>query len=229
MRLELISYIKVSKIIERIEKSLLILVDGEKVSNKLDGVNCAIQDQLVILEKILRENTKLMKILEILEKDDIQNYYVGAGAINQTVFNYYHGKRIDYGIKDYDIVYFDEDVSYEAEDVVIKRLEKAFDDLDVIVDIKNQARVHLWYYEKYGIKRHPYTSVEDAIASWGATITCVGVRLENGKLVVCAPYGLNDIFGMIIRPVKREFTREAYDERAERWMKKWSLLKKQEW
>jgi len=199
------------------------------MKDSLNGFNLSIDEQLIILEKILRMNVKLMKILEILEKDGIKNYYVGAGAINQTVFNYLHGNEIDYGIKDYDIVYYDEDVSYESEDIIIKRLEAKFKDLDVCVDIKNQARVYIWYYEKYGVKKTPYTSVEDAIASWGATITCVGVRLENGKLRVCAPYGLNDIFGMIIRPVKREFSKEKYDERALRWMKKWPKLKKQEW
>lgn len=170
-----------------------------------------------------------MNILKILENDCINNYYVGAGCINQTVFNYLHGYDIQYGIKDYDIVYYDEDTSYDSEDIVIKRLENKFKFLDVCVDIKNQARVHIWYYEKYGVKRIPYTSVEDAIASWGATITCVGVRLENGRLKVCAPYGLNDIFGMIIRPVKREFTKDAFDEKAERWMNKWPRLKKIEW
>lgn len=109
-----------------------------------NGVNCSIEEQLVILEDILRKNTKLMRILEILEKDALQNYYVGAGAINQTVFNYNHGFDIDYGIKDYDIVYYDEDVSYEKEDVVIKRLTNSFKDLGVSVDIKNQARVYIW-------------------------------------------------------------------------------------
>ena len=199
------------------------------MENLLNGVNCSIEEQLVILEKILKYNTKLMKILDILEKDGINNYYVGAGCINQTVFNYLHGFDIDYGIKDYDIVYFEENTSYESEDIVIKRLENKFRDLDVVVDIKNQARVYIWYYEKYGIKRLPYTSVEDAISSWGATVTCIGVRLENGKLVVYAPYGLSDIFGMIIRPVKRDFTKEAFDERALRWMSKWPNLKKIDW
>lgn len=199
------------------------------MENLLNGVNCSIEEQLVILEKILKYNTKLMKILDILEKDGIKNYYVGAGCINQTVFNYLHGFDIDYGIKDYDIVYFEKDTSYESEDIVIKRLENKFRDLDVVVDIKNQARVYIWYYEKYGIKRLPYTSVEDAISSWGATVTCIGVRLENGKLVVYAPYGLSDIFGMIIRPVKRDFTKEAFDERALRWMSKWPNLKKIDW
>lgn len=196
---------------------------------KLEGVNLSIDKQLEILEKILRKNTNLMKILEILEKDEIINYYVGAGAINQTVFNYYHDYDIDYGIKDYDIVYYDEDLSYEKEDIVIKRLQEKLKDIAAEVDIKNEARVHLWYYEKYGIKRKPYTSVADAIASWGATVTCIGVKLEKGRFIVYAPYGLNDLFGMVLRPVKRDFTKDAYDERTCRWMKKWPLLKKIEW
>ena len=200
-----------------------------KENEKLKGVNLPIEEQIQVLETILKTNSKLMSLLEILESDGIENCYVGAGAINQTVFNYYHDFESDYGIKDYDIVYYDLDLSYEAEDRVIKRLTAKIDKLDILVDIKNEARVPIWYYEKYGIKRIPYTSVEDAIASWGATITCIGVRLEKGKLIVYAPYGLNDILGMIIRPVKREFEKSAYDERALRWMKKWPKLKKQEW
>lgn len=199
------------------------------MENSLVGFNVSIQEQVDILEKILMKNSNLMKILEILENDGIKNYYVGAGCINQTVFNYLSGNKIDYGIKDYDIVYYDEDTDYDKEDIIIKRLENKFKDLKVSVDIKNQARVHIWYYEKYGIKRCPYLNVEDAIASWGATVTCVGVRLEGGKLRVFAPYGLNDIFGMIIRPVKREFRKEFYDERAKKWMEKWPRLKKIEW
>ncbi len=196
---------------------------------KLIGENKPVLEQIEVLEKILRKNKKLMRVLEILEQDGLQDCYVGAGAVNQTVFNYYHDYEINYGIKDFDIVYYDPDLSYEKEDLVIKRLTPLVSDVGVVCDIKNEARVHLWYYEKYGIERTPYTSIEDAIASWGATVTCIGVRLKKGKIEVFAPYGLQDLFGMVIRPVKREFTREAYDERASRWMKKWPHLKKIEW
>ena len=196
---------------------------------KLVGYRKCLTEQIVILEKILMKNKDLVSILKVLESIGINNCYVGAGAINQTIFNYYHGYQINYGIKDYDVVYFDEDLSYESEDFVIRKIKKGLGNLADLVDIKNEARVHLWYNEKYQIKREPYSSVEDAIASWGATITCVGVRMMNGKLEVYAPYGLEDIFGMIIRPVKRDFSKEMYDERAIRWQKKWTMLKKIEW
>ena len=200
----------------------------------LDGVNKSIDEQIEILDKILMKNEKLMKVLKILEdyakeNKNFKNYYVGAGSINQTVFNYYHGFDLNYGIRDFDIVYFDVDKTYEKEDSIIKDLTKRLECIDVCFDIKNQSRVHMWYNEKYGIDRKPYNSVEDAIASWGATITCVGVRLENGKLKVCCPYGLNDIFSMIVRPVKREFKKEFYEERAKRWKDKWEKLTILEW
>ncbi len=200
----------------------------------IQGVNKPIDEQLVVLEKILSRNEKLMEVLKILEKyaennSNFKNYYLGAGGVNQTVFNYYHGKDLNYGIKDFDIVYYDKDESWEAEDVIIKELSEKLKGIDVEFDIKNQSRVYIWYKEKYGVERVPYSSVEDSIASWGATITCIGVRLEKGKLKVYCPYGLNDIFSMTVRPVKKEFTKVQYETRAKRWKDKWPLLTIKEW
>jgi len=188
------------------------------------GTNKSINDQLKILEEILLKNQKLKNILEILSKSNLKNYYVAAGSINQTVFNYYHGYELDYGIKDFDIVYYDEDLTYEKEDEIIKYVTSLLKDISTDLDIKNEARVHLWYKDKYGKEIIPYTSVEDAISSWGTTVTCIGVRLENDKLVVCAPFGLNDLFNMTIRPVKRQYTEEQYLIKTESWLKKWNKL-----
>ena len=197
--------------------------------NKLIGTNKTLDEQIKILEQILSKNEKLMSLLQILDSDGIKDYYVTAGCINQTIFNYYHDKEITFGIKDYDIIYFDKDITYEKEDIIIKRLTKKIDKLNIITDIKNQARVHLWYYEKYGVKREAYKSVEDAISRFGTTITCIGVRLNNNKLEVCAPYGLNDLFNMIIRPVKIDSTKEMYEERCARWLNNWPNLNIIKW
>ena len=200
----------------------------------LDGLNKSIDIQLEVFEKIISKNEKLMKILDVLESyalenPNFKNWYVGAGGVNQTVFNYYHGYESDYGIKDYDIVYFDEDTSYEAEDVIIKDLEERLKNIDVVSDIKNQARVHIWYNPKYGTNREPYTSCEDAVSSWGSTVTCIGIRKENGQLIVYCPYGLNDLFSLTIRPVKRYFDKESYEARSKRWKAKWDKLNIVEW
>lgn len=194
------------------------------VDNKLNGVNKSISEQIDILETILLQNEKLKEVLTILSKSKLRNYYVAAGCINQTVFNYYHGNKLDFGIEDFDIVYFDEDLSYEKEDEVIKYVTNLLKDIKVELDIKNEARVYLWYGDKYGKMIEPYTSVEDAISSWGTSITCIGVRLEEDSFVVCAPYGLNDLFSMTLRPIKKQFSEEQYLIKTKKWQNKWPLL-----
>lgn len=192
---------------------------------KLDGRNQEISEQINILKNILFLNQDFKKILEILQKSGLKNYYVAAGSINQTVFNYYNDLDLDYGINDIDIVYFDEDVSYEAEDIIIKKILESLKNIKREFDIKNQARVHLWYKDKFGSERSPYTSVEHAIGTWGSTVTCVGVRLENDNFIVCAPYGLNDIFNQVIRPVKGGyFNEEGYNIKTNKWKSKWPSL-----
>lgn len=194
----------------------------------LDGRNKVLRVQTMILKRIIMKNSNIKYLLELIDRLDIPNCYIGAGCINQTVFNYYHGYDLDYGINDYDIVYYDSDTSYEAEDKIIKLISSNVD-RNIKLDIKNQARVHIWFNPKYGIDRRPYDSVEDAIGRWTSTVTCVGVRLCNSRFYVYAPYGLNDIFNMIIRPVKIDMTRDGYVERCKRWKKKWPKIKIISW
>ena len=196
----------------------------------LEGKDKSLNEQLLVLESILNKSKKIKEILRVLEQyskenQDFKNYYLAAGCINQTIFNYYHNYDLDYGIGDYDIVYYDEDTSYEKEDIIIKDLKERLKHLDLKFDIKNEKRVHIWYNEKYKTNRKEYESVEDAISKWGTTITCLGVRMENNKLIVCAPYGLNDLFNLIIRPVKIDFIKEDYEKKVTKWTSKWELLK----
>jgi hypothetical protein len=55
------------------------------------------------------------------------------------------------GITDYDVFYFDaNDLSWEAEDAVIQTAREMDGDLPDRVEIRNQARVHLWYPLEFG-------------------------------------------------------------------------------
>ena len=55
-----------------------------------------------------------------------------------------------YGVNDYDVFYFDADLSWEAEDRVINALRRASDQLGVRIEVRSQARVHLWYPQSGG-------------------------------------------------------------------------------
>jgi hypothetical protein len=84
------------------------------------------------------------------------------------------------GIKDHDLFYFDAaDLSWEAKDLVIQTAKKSFAEIPAEVEIHNEARVHLWYEEKFGTPCAPFSSMEDAIGRFAATTCCLGVRLEQ--------------------------------------------------
>ena len=188
------------------------------------GKNKDLNYQMNLFKEIILKNNVLKTILERLEGYGLDNYYVAAGAINQTVFNYYHNNSMDYLIDDYDIVYYDEDLSYEKEDKIIKEINLLCKDLNVSLDIKNQARVHLWFKNKFGYSIEPNKSVEDAISKWGSTVTCIGVRLKNNELTIFAPYGLNDLFSLIIRPNKENFIKKGYEEKTRKLKQNWPKL-----
>jgi hypothetical protein len=130
------------------------------------------------------------------------------------------------GIKDYDVFYFDDaDLSWAAEDAVIAAGRAVFADLPVEVEIRNEARVHLWYEAKFGVPCPAYASSEAAIDSFAATTCCVGVRAEPGdRWRVYAPYGLSDVFNLVLRPNPVQAPRSVYESKAARWRQRWPEL-----
>ncbi|WP_222858711.1 nucleotidyltransferase family protein [Rhizobium mesosinicum] len=146
-----------------------------------------------------------------------------AGAIAQTVWNHAAGFPLAHGINDIDIVYFDgNDLSEDAEAEHAARIRSAFSELGLWIDVKNEARVHLWYETKFGYPIIPYLSTADAIATFPTTATAVGLRSNNGSLEFCAPFDLADLEG-IVRPNKSQI-REIYEQKVNRWIKMWPKL-----
>ena len=77
--------------------------------------------------------------------------WIVSGCLVQTAWNVLTGRAVDYGIDDYDIFYFDPDTSWQAEDTVICKLQGLLASPGIKVEVRNQARVHLWYPEKHGL------------------------------------------------------------------------------
>lgn len=92
----------------------------------------------------LRHNDALWESLRRLPALELPGWYLGAGCIAQTIWNIAHGKPATADIADYDLAYFDPDLSAERENDVASRVDKLLEDLPVRPDVKNQARVHLW-------------------------------------------------------------------------------------
>ncbi|MBL4931654.1 nucleotidyltransferase family protein [Clostridium sp. YIM B02565] len=192
----------------------------------IKAYNLDLRLQIEALEKILYSSEMIKTALERAEKLEIENYYIGAGSIAQTVWNYISNKTLSYGIKDIDFVYFDnENLNIESENKIINKIRSLYSDMNIEIDIKNQARVHLWYKEHFGYDITPYNNLEEAINTWPTTATAIGVRKDkNNKLKIYAPYGLNDLFGKIVRANKAQITKEIYEDKVEKWISKWPDL-----
>jgi len=182
------------------------------------------------LLNIILENAAVNEILDTAGKLKLPNWFVGAGCIAQTVWNKFHGFDLNQNITDIDLVYFDDtDLSFEAEDNIIKLVKETFSHIPIDIDIKNQARVHLWYGKHFGYDIEPYSSIYDALKSWPTTATSIGVRKEKNDYLVFAPFGLDDLLGLIVKANKVQITEEIYNSKVGRWTRCWPKLKVIAW
>lgn len=173
----------------------------------------------------MRCNPVATTVLDAGDRLGLPSWYLGAGAIAQTVWNCQHGFEPTHGIADYDVVYFDpEDLTADGERDVAERAMRLIGDVGAELDVTNEARVHLWYPERFGRSIPPYRSTEDAIGTWPTTATSVGVRTDGDEFVVCAPFGLSDLFAMVVRPNKTIITQSVYEAKAQRWTELWPQL-----
>lgn len=161
------------------------------------------------LEAIVRAVPTTMEVLQRARDLDLPDWLVFSGAVYQPVLNHLTGRAPDYGIKDYDLGYFEpSDTSYEAEDTVIRRVAAAFaPPLREMVEVRNQARVHLWFEAKFGEAYAPLTHTAEALTRFVSPLFAVGVRLEaDDSMTVVAPFGLADLFALRLRPNPRRAT-----------------------
>lgn len=176
---------------------------------------------------ILSQNDWFMKVLSAVRTCDPPDWLVGGGIIRNIVWDHLHDYLVPTPIKDVDVAFFDEaDLTPRRDLAVQSQLQRTMP--DVPWEAKNQAAVHLWYERVFGYPVEPLVSSADAIATWPEPATCVAVRLlENDEFAVVAPYGLDDLFHMILRRNPRRITNEIFQERirAKEPLKKWPKVK----
>jgi hypothetical protein len=146
------------------------------------------------------------------------DWWLTAGVLFQAVWNELTGRPPGTGVWDADLFYFDADTSWDAEDVVIRRGAELFGDLAVPVEVRNEARVHLWYADRFGTPPAPFRDCADAIDAFAAVCCCFGVTVDCDRPRVYAPYGYADLLGLVVRPNPRSpAPRHVYEAKAARW------------
>lgn len=193
----------------------------------------SIDEQNELFLSIIRQNKDLMLILDYLVKLNLPNFYIAAGSIFQTIWNYYDKKELNYGIKDIDIIFYDSNnLTKKDEKALEEKIINHFKEiaLNYEFDVHNEARMHLWKKENENKNIKQYKNSEDAIDKWIATVHAIGITKVNNQIKIYAPYGLSDIFSKTIRPIKHKAnSKELYDKKVESWKKRFDNLNIIEW
>ena len=175
------------------------------------------------LIELAMENPLNAQIFSRLPALGLNQCMLTAGCLFQAVWNHQAQQPPAWGVKDYDVFYFDEDTSWEAENAVIESAGKLFHDLDAKIDFKNQARVHLWYKQRFGHAYPQLQSTRDGVDRYLIAGTCIGLEVSSGELY--APFGLEDTeLGLLrINPLNPE--PKLFQQKAASYQARWPWLK----
>jgi uncharacterized protein len=174
--------------------------------------------------RITEGDPEIAAMLAAMRLFDAPDLWLVSGVLFQTVWNVLEAKPHGHGILDYDLFYFDPDTSEEAEDRWIKHATAHFAFADREVQLRNQARVHLWYPKKFDL---PYPQLHcacDGIKQFLMPACMVGI---NARGEIFAPLGLDDIFDRVIRPnpLWQGPPRSQYLVKAKRYMQDWPSVR----
>jgi len=176
--------------------------------------------QRAALVAMIRDEPVLMEVLAGI--GDLPEGLVVAGALYNLAWNRLSGRAGLHGVADIDVFYFDpSDLSYEAEDVVIRRLAARFAHLPLPVQVRNQARVHLWFEGKFGAPFTPLGSAAEMLGRYASKSHAVAARLERCQIELIAPFGLDDIFSFRVVPNHALANQSAYEAKAARVKETW--------
>lgn len=183
------------------------------------------------LRDIIRAAPMLVDVLQRMAGLGLPDTWLVSGAIYNTVWNHLTGRPPLTGINDIDLFYFDAaDLSYEAEDRAIKLTDRVFAGSPLPVQLRNQARVHLWYPERFGEPYPALASSCEAIDRFASLTHAVGARLDRaGEIELYTPFGLDDLFSFRIVPNRRMNNRATHEKKGERARSVWPEIVVEAW
>jgi hypothetical protein len=179
-------------------------------------------DRLAELRTLVARDRQRMRVLGVVRDLGLPDCWVAAGFVRNCVWDHLHGRAASPLPRDIDVIWFDPAGCAPARDAGLEAALRGRDGT-LAWSVKNQARMH----ERNGDA--PYRSATDAMRYWPETATAVGVRLDaRDGIEVAAPFGLDDLFGLIVRPAGRFVVdkRAMYRERvlSKQWEQTWPGL-----
>jgi hypothetical protein len=196
--------------------------EADRTLSEREGGGIMAFSERQFVEEIKRNDTNRW-LLEVLRDLKLPQGTLTAGCLFQTVWNLKSGNEPDWAIKDYDVFYFDaNDLSWNAEDAVIQNATEMLGGLADKVEIRNQARVHLWYQQKFGSPCPSLTRVEDGIDRYLIACTLFGIGIGNGDIY--APGGFDNMQNGILRINPNNPQTDMFLRKCEDYKIKWPWL-----
>ena len=182
------------------------------------------------LANALQENPVVSDLLEHWGAVGLPDCWIVAGVVVQSYWNRVHELPAMHGVSDIDLIYYEpNDLTESSESREARRISEFFEHLGVRFDVKNQARVHLWYEARFGYPIEPYRSSAGAIDTFPTKAGSIGIRPTLAEIEAYATFGFDDLLNMKVRPNKRQVTREIYWEKVSRWKELWPMLVIVDW
>jgi hypothetical protein len=167
------------------------------------------------LTALIADDPMLMAVLRALRATALPDAWLCSGALVGCLWNHLTGRPARHGLKDIDLIYHDaRDLSWEAEDRAIRRLAGLSAVAGVAVELRNQARVHLWFPDRFGIAYPPLPDACGSLRYYPARCFAVAARLGRAGVEVAAPFGLAETLAMDVRPNPALPNRAAYAAKA---------------
>jgi hypothetical protein len=170
----------------------------------------------------IAHNPRMMRCLAVLAAHGPGGAWIGAGFVRNAVWYHLSGQDTEaLPPADLDVVFHDRAIVTAEQDAALEAaLSIAAPDLPW--SVRNQARMH----ERNG--HRPYRDVADALAHWVETATAIAARLGPKGVEILAPFGVDDVLNMIVRPVpayrsKPEVLRARLE--AKGWLMRWPRLR----
>ena len=144
----------------------------------------------------IRSDSRRMAMLRAVARLGLPDCWIGAGFVRNLVWDRLHGYARATPLNDIDVLFFDPlDRSRATEQALEARLLQAMPGEPW--SVRNQARMHRRN------KDAPYRSTGHALMFWAETPTAVAVGLRGGRLALIAPFGIDDLVGLTVRPTPR--------------------------
>lgn len=174
------------------------------------------------LRALLRSDPERQRILSLVYSLDLPDCWIAAGFVRSAVWDFLHGRPASLPCADIDVIWFDPQSGRDADLHIEERLKRL--DGSMTWSVKNQSRMHS------GNGDPPYLSASDAMRFWPETATATAMRYAaGGDLEIAAPFGLDDLYGALVRPTPRfqQDKRAVFDERvmSKKWLAQWPKLR----